>query len=74
MPASPPQAGEWERFSVRILIPGPARAGRRLLVTLLCAEQLDQILQTQAGLGNAMPRWHAAIQAGAYYVAHIKML
>lgn len=53
---------------MRVLVPGPAP------VTLLCAEQLDQILQTQAGLGNAMPRWHAAIQAGAYYVAHIKML
>ena len=59
---------------MRVLIPGPARAARRLLDTLLCAEQLDQILQTQAGSGNAMPRWHAAIQAGAYYVAHIKML
>lgn len=59
---------------MRILVPGPARAGRRLLVTLMCVEQLDQILQTQAGSGNATPRWHAAIQAGAYYVAHIKML
>lgn len=68
MPTSPPPAGEGERFPVRVLVPGPAP------VTLLCAEQLDQILQTQAGLGNAMPRWHAAIQAGAYYVAHIKML
>lgn len=42
------------------------------LVTLLCAEQLDQILQTQAALGNAMPRWHQAIQAGAHYASPIK--
>lgn len=57
-----------------ILISDPAWAGRQLLATFLCAEQLNQILQTQAGLGNVVPRWHAAIQAGAYYVTHIKML
>lgn len=61
-------------LSLFFQIPSPAWTGRHFIVTLLCAEQLDQISQTQAGLGNAMPRWHAAIQAGAYYVAHIQML
>lgn len=71
-PASPPQSGEGQCFPMHIPIPVPAWGGRRLPVTLVCAEQLDQILQTQAALGNAMPRWHAAIQAGAYYVSAIK--
>lgn len=57
---------------MHIPIPAPARAGSRSLVTLLCAEQLEQILQTQAALGNAMPRWYEAIQAGAHYVSPIK--
>lgn len=48
--------------------------GKSQFVTPPCAKQQNQISQTQAGLGIAMPRWHADIQAGAYYVADIKML